>query len=68
MLNRGISKETKSLLLILSTGESAHFERRTTWEKVVEPKDGCNVRALWDYLPRTETLDLSEQSTITLCF
>jgi hypothetical protein len=67
--SKEIAKESKTLRLTLPGGESAYFERRTTWEKPNEtPAEGTNLRAFWSYLPRTEILDLSEQSTITLCF
>lgn len=66
MKTRAVTDRT-TLLLTLPSGESAYFQRRTTWEKRHEESDGTNLVAIWSYLPRTEMLDLSEQSTITLC-
>jgi hypothetical protein len=61
-----LTTDTLAILLTLPSGESAHFKRVTDWDTVSEPRDG-NLSAVWLYLPLTNTLDLSEESSINLC-
>jgi hypothetical protein len=62
------AEKIQSVLLTLPDGLCAHFVRRTTWDRVDGvPKEGSNLKALWVYVPLTETLSLSEESIVTVC-
>jgi hypothetical protein len=67
-MGNDITPDTNVVLLKLPTGEAAYFQRRTTWDfpdRPLEPE--TNLVAVFYHLPLTESLDLSEASTITVC-